>query len=61
MTEEAAPLENEAGSFKVIKLADSEGEKILYLAKDKGYLPVKLVVLDDGKRMEQVITRITGQ
>ncbi len=61
VTEEAAPLETEAGSFKVIKLADSEGEKILYLAKDKGYLPVKLVVLDDGKRMEQVITRISGQ
>ncbi|SDK51209.1 Protein of unknown function [Methylophilus rhizosphaerae] len=61
VTEEDAPLETAAGSFKVIKLADSEGEKILYLAKEKGYLPVKLVVLDDGKRMEQVITRITGQ
>jgi hypothetical protein len=61
VTEESALLETEAGSFKVIKLADSDGEKTLYLAKDKDYLPVKLVVVDDGKTMEQVITSITGQ
>jgi hypothetical protein len=61
VTEEKTPLETEAGTFNVIKLEDSDGEKTLYLAKDKGYLPVKLVVQDDGKRMEQVITSITGQ
>ncbi|MGP1716971.1 MAG: DUF3108 domain-containing protein [Methylophilus sp.] len=61
VTEESTPLQTEAGTFNVIKLADSDGEKTLYLAKDKGYLPVKLVVMDDGKRMEQVITSITGQ
>lgn len=61
VTEEATPLQTEAGVFNVIKLADTDGEKTLYLAKDKNYLPVKLVVQDDGKRMEQVITRITGQ
>jgi hypothetical protein len=61
VSEEKAPLETEAGTFNVIKLEDSEGEKTLYLAKDKAYLPVKLVVQDDGKRMEQVITSITGQ
>ncbi|MGQ2964973.1 DUF3108 domain-containing protein [Methylophilus sp.] len=61
VTEESTPLQTEAGTFNVIKLTDSDGEKILYLARDKGYLPVKLVVTDDGKRMEQVITSITGQ
>jgi hypothetical protein len=61
VTEETTPLQTEAGTFNVIKLTDSDGEKTLYLAKDKGYLPVKLVVTDDGKRMEQVITSITGQ
>ncbi|HSI45584.1 MAG TPA: DUF3108 domain-containing protein [Methylophilus sp.] len=61
VTEESTPLQTEAGTFNVIKLEDSDGEKTLYLAKDKGYLPVKLVVMDDGKRMEQVITSITGQ
>lgn len=61
ISEESAPLQTEAGTFNVIKLEDSDGEKTLYLAKDKGYLPVKLVVMDDGKRMEQVITSITGQ
>ncbi|HEY0905897.1 MAG TPA: DUF3108 domain-containing protein [Methylophilus sp.] len=61
ISEEKTPLQTEAGSFSVVKLADGDGEKILYLAKDKGYLPVKLVVIDDGKRMEQVITRIAGQ
>lgn len=61
LTEEKTPLQTEAGTFNVVKLEDSDGEKILYLAKDKGYLPVKLVVIDDNKRMEQVITRVTGQ
>ncbi|WP_029147415.1 DUF3108 domain-containing protein [Methylophilus sp. 5] len=61
VTEEATPLKTEAGTFNVIKLSDADGEKTLYLAKDKGYLPVKLVIQDDGKRMEQVITSITGQ
>lgn len=61
VTEENTPLQTEAGTFNVVKLTDADGEKILYLAKDKGYLPVKLVVQDDGKQMEQVITSITGQ
>lgn len=61
VTEEPTPLETEAGTFNVVKLTDADGEKTLYLAKDKGYLPVKLVVVDDGKHMEQVITSITGQ
>lgn len=61
LTEEKRPLVTEAGIFNVLKLADVEGEKTLYLAKDKGYLPVKLVVQDDGKQMEQVVTSITGQ
>jgi len=61
VTEETTPLQTEAGTFKVVKLTDADGEKTLYLAKDKGYLPVKLVVQDDGKRMEQVITSITGE
>lgn len=61
ITEEKTPLVTEAGTFNVIKLADTEGEKTLYLAKEKGYLPVKLIVQDDGKQMEQVITSITGQ
>lgn len=61
VTEETNPMVTEAGTFKVVKLADTDGEKTLYLARDKHYLPVKLVIQDDGKRMEQVITSITGQ
>lgn len=61
VTEEKALLQTAAGRFKVIKLADSDGEKILYLAKEKGYLPVKLVVVDGDKRMEQVLASISGQ
>lgn len=61
VTEEKTPLQTAAGSFRVIKLADSDGEKILYLARDKGYLPVKLVVIDGNKRMEQVLASMTGQ
>lgn len=61
VTDETEPLVTEAGTFNVVKLTDADGEKTLYLAKDKGYLPVKLVVKDDGKHMEQVITSITGQ
>lgn len=61
VTEESTPLETEAGIFNVVKLTDTDGEKTLYLAKDKGYLPVKLIVEDAGKHMEQVITSITGE
>ncbi len=61
VTEENDPLETTAGTFRVVKLSDADGEKTLYLAKDKGYLPVKLVIDDDGKHLEQVITSITGQ
>lgn len=60
VSEEANPLTTEAGSFRVIKIDDSEGEKTLYLAKDQHYLPVKLVLHDDGKDIEQVITHISG-
>lgn len=59
--EENAPLMTDAGSFKVVKLVDAEGEKIVYLAKDRQYLPVKLVLVDDGKRLEQVLIKVEGQ
>lgn len=59
--DESEPLQTEAGTFNVLKLTDAEGEKTLYLAKDQNYLPVKLVVEDNGKHLEQVITSVTGQ
>lgn len=61
VSEEAQPLQTKAGSFRVVKLTEASGEKVVYLAKDKGYLPVKIVVDDDGKRMEQVLTSFNGQ
>lgn len=61
VTQEAAPLETKAGNFQVVKLAEQDGDKIVYLAKDQGYLPVKIVVIDDGKRMEQVLTSLSRQ
>lgn len=61
VVEENTPLTTEAGSFKVVKLVDVEGDKIVYLAKDRQYLPVKLVMVDDGKRLEQVLVKVDGQ
>lgn len=61
VSEEAQPLNTGAGSFRVVKLTDSDGEKTVYLAKDQGYLPVKIVVEEDGKRMEQVLTAVQSK
>ena len=61
VSEESQPLQTGAGNFRVIKLTDSDGEKTVYLAKDQGYLPVKIVLEDDGKRMEQVLKAVSGK
>lgn len=61
LSAEKAPLQVKAGVFEVLKLTDTEGGKTLYLAKDHGYLPVKIVLDDDGKHLEQILTAIHGQ
>lgn len=61
VSEEATPLVTPAGRFQVVKLSEVEGDKTLYLARDQGYLPVKLEVMDDGRKLEQVITSVRTQ
>lgn len=56
----ADTLNTKAGKFKVVSLKH-EGRKTraIFLAKDKQYLPVKLVVVKDGETLEQTITKIS--
>lgn len=59
--EEVTPLVTEAGSFQVVKLVDAAGDKVVYLAKDHQYMPVKLVINEDGKQLEQVLVKVDAQ
>lgn len=61
VSKQAAPLVTEAGQFKVLELVemDDADAKKIYLATEKYALPVKIVVLDDGATIEQLITQIT--
>ncbi len=61
VSEESAPLTTPAGRFQVVKLSEVDGDKTLYLARDQGYLPVKLEIVDDGRKLEQVITSVRSQ
>lgn len=56
--EEATALVTEAGRFEVVKLMDAAGDKVVYLAKDHQYLPVKLILNEDGKQLEQVLVKM---
>lgn len=58
VSNEAQSLQTVAGTFRVIRLSDTRGEKTVYLAKDRGYLPVKMVLQDHGKRIEQILTAV---
>lgn len=53
-------LQTEAGEFNVIELSDVDGadEKKIYLAVDKQFLPVKIVMKEDGKLLEQTLTKL---
>lgn len=50
----------EAGTFNVVELSDIDDseEKKVYLAVDKHFLPVKIVMKEDGKLLEQTLTKM---
>jgi uncharacterized protein DUF3108 len=54
-----------AGDFDTVRLVrrKESGERAeLYLARDRDYLPVRLLVIDkNGTRLDQVATRISGE
>jgi hypothetical protein len=52
-----------AGNFKVVTLTekDEDEPKIIYLAKDHYYLPIKVVMYDDGAKFEQELIKLTIQ
>lgn len=59
VTSKNPKLQTEAGNFDVIKMQQTDGDKVFYLAKKTAYLPIKVVMQDDGKTMEQVLQRIS--
>jgi hypothetical protein len=54
-------LKTEAGSFHVVTLTErnTDEPKTIYLAKDHHYLPIKVVMYDDGAKFEQSLIKIT--
>jgi hypothetical protein len=50
-----------AGNFDVVTLTErnTDEPKIIYLAKDYHYLPVKVVMYDDGAKFEQNLIKLT--
>lgn len=50
-----------AGNFDVVTLTErnTDEPKIIYLAKDHHYLPVKVVMYDDGAKFEQNLIKLT--
>lgn len=50
-----------AGSFNVVTLTErnTDEPKIIYLAKDHYYLPIKVVMYDDGAKFEQTLIKLT--
>jgi Protein of unknown function (DUF3108) len=53
-------IQTEAGEFKVVELtnADDSDTKTIYLAVDKHFIPVKIVMKEDGKVLEQTVTKL---
>lgn len=50
-----------AGNFDVVTLTErnTDEPKIIYLAKDHHYLPIKVVMYDDGAKFEQNLIKLT--
>lgn len=51
----------QAGDFNVVTLTEKNTDepKMIYLAKDHHYLPVKVVMYDDGAKFEQSLIKLT--
>jgi hypothetical protein len=63
VTKHAAPLQTPAGSFKTVHLVNADveepdDEKELWLGAEIHNLPVKLMVRDDGAKIEQTLTSV---
>jgi hypothetical protein len=61
VTTKAQGLKTKAGSFNVVTLTErnTDEPKIIYLAKGRHYLPVKVVMYDDGAKFEQNLIKLT--
>lgn len=61
VSEETLTYTTQAGPFHVVKLSEvgeHADEKIIYLAKDQHYLPVKIIMQEDGATLEQTLVSI---
>jgi len=54
-------VQTDAGTFKAITLVDADktDEKTIYLAADRHYIPLKIVMRDDDAKLEQILTKVT--
>lgn len=61
VTTKTQDLKTKAGSFNVVTLTErnTDEPKIIYLAKGRHYLPVKVVMYDDGAKFEQNLIKLT--
>lgn len=61
VTTKAQALKTKAGGFNVVTLTErnTDEPKIIYLAKGRHYLPVKVVMYDDGAKFEQNLIKLT--
>jgi hypothetical protein len=59
VSDDSQQLSTAAGRFAVLTLSDAEsGDKTIYLAKDKYFLPVKIVMKEHGATIEQTLVSI---
>lgn len=65
VTERDASVQVPAGTFKTIHLVDAEKDaddhKELWLGAEAHYLPVRLIMVDDGVKIEQRLTSIRAE
>jgi hypothetical protein len=61
VTTHAQVQKTKAGSFNVVTLTErtTDEPKIIYLAKDHHYLPIKVLMYDDGAQFEQNLIKLT--
>lgn len=61
VTTKTQTKKTKAGNFDVVTLTErnTDEPKIIYLAKDHHYLPVKVVMYDDGAKFEQNLIKLT--
>ncbi len=61
VTTKTQQQKTKAGNFNVVTLTErnTDEPKIIYLAKGHHYLPVKVVMYDDGAKFEQSLIKIT--